>query len=820
MALLLYPHLALLTHLAVLAGDGVASAARAHPGPLALSPAERTSVVGGPGASESVVQDQGLAVARAEMARGRFWYAARLLRAEYPEGPRGRPELILLLAEAEAGWGNWPEVRSLLQAPLAAGEVTDPRAWHLLGRSMEAGGMWLDAEGAYTRVLETPEPDDSALHEDTRTRRALVRARLGWFAAALADVEKSMAADSAFGGWLALEVAGMAAETGAREEVRSLLAMVPDDEVRELGWSLPARAMLVAGDSLGAEVAYWVSIPFLSSSADRAMAWERAGSLRLARGDSVGARGAFHRMLELSSGAEGALASQALLGLGFDSLGVALTAAEALARAGRHREALAAYSAHEALLGGVPHSPRVGLARARAHASLREWQRVLELLREVVELEDASVAAPASALRIQALRATGRRAEAEIAEDVLVARFPHRPEAVEVLFLRAAALQSRGDLQGALRGYRETAELAPPQNLAGEARMRMGQILVSLGREDQAAEVFSEYLRMFPDGRRWDEAAFWAGRTLLSLDRVDEGNEILRRLLVRLPISYYALQSGRLLGQPFDPGIPAHVLPLPFPPLLQAGLANVDRLVSVGLHGRAAWEVGRMVGDFRVEEDPLVRQPGLLRLALELNERGFTREGINLGWELRREGVPWSRDLLSAIYPFPHRDLIVAEAEERGLDPFLMAGLIRQESAFWVEARSGADARGLMQLLPGTGAEVARAAGPRDFRPDEHLYLAEINVHLGTAFFADLRRRFGNSLPILLSAYNAGPTRARRWQEFPEIADLPRFVERIPFAETRAYVKAVLLNEEIYRWLYGAKGTWQVASAGGAVPDS
>ena len=139
---------------------------------------------------------------------------------------------------------------------------------------------------------------------------------------------------------------------------------------------------------------------------------------------------------------------------------------------------------------------------------------------------------------------------------------------------------------------------------------------------------------------------------------------------------------------------------------------------------------------------------------------------------------------------------------EKELDPFLMAGLIRQESAFWHEARSRADARGLMQVLPSTGRELARVQGPQGFEPEEHLYRPEINLHLGMSFFSDLRRRFGADLSVLLSAYNAGPTRARRWQAYPELGDLARFVERIPFAETRGYVKNVLLNREIYAWLY------------------
>jgi soluble lytic murein transglycosylase len=132
-----------------------------------------------------------------------------------------------------------------------------------------------------------------------------------------------------------------------------------------------------------------------------------------------------------------------------------------------------------------------------------------------------------------------------------------------------------------------------------------------------------------------------------------------------------------------------------------------------------------------------------------------------------------------------------------------MAGLIRQESAFWVKARSRADARGLMQVLPSTGRGLARASGPAGFRPDDHLYVAEINIHLGMAFFADMRRRFGEDLPIILSAYNAGPSRTLRWGQYPEAQDLPRFVERIPFTETKGYVKNVLANRAIYTWLYG-----------------
>jgi soluble lytic murein transglycosylase len=104
--------------------------------------------------------------------------------------------------------------------------------------------------------------------------------------------------------------------------------------------------------------------------------------------------------------------------------------------------------------------------------------------------------------------------------------------------------------------------------------------------------------------------------------------------------------------------------------------------------------------------------------------------------------------------------------------------------------------------MPPTGAQLARAHGPEGFT-DDALTKAEVNLHLGAAFFVDMSRRYENDLPLVLSAYNAGPTRATRWRSYPEAADPLRFTERIPFVETRGYVKSVRRNVGLYRVLYG-----------------
>jgi soluble lytic murein transglycosylase len=106
-----------------------------------------------------------------------------------------------------------------------------------------------------------------------------------------------------------------------------------------------------------------------------------------------------------------------------------------------------------------------------------------------------------------------------------------------------------------------------------------------------------------------------------------------------------------------------------------------------------------------------------------------------------------------------------------------------------------------MQVMPPTGAELARAHGPSGFSK-ESLTRPEVNLHLGAAFFAEMSRRYDHELPLVLSAYNAGPTRATRWRKYPEAQDPLRFTERIPFTETRGYVKNVHRNLGLYRALY------------------
>jgi soluble lytic murein transglycosylase len=221
----------------------------------------------------------------------------------------------------------------------------------------------------------------------------------------------------------------------------------------------------------------------------------------------------------------------------------------------------------------------------------------------------------------------------------------------------------------------------------------------------------------------------------------------------------------------------------------------VDLLRDAGLHAEAEAEAARSVE--RAGDDPALLYP----LAEVLNQRGYTVQGIRVGQRLQaREALPSAR-LLRILYPFPYRDMLEAEARERGLDPFLVAALTRQESLFKARIASPVGARGLMQLMPATGESLARAAGIRRWDV-ELLYQPEINVHLGTRFLAEQMRAQGGSLPSVFSAYNAGPHRIAQWRRFPEYRDAELFTERIPYRETRDYVKILTRNIALYRGLY------------------
>jgi soluble lytic murein transglycosylase len=166
-----------------------------------------------------------------------------------------------------------------------------------------------------------------------------------------------------------------------------------------------------------------------------------------------------------------------------------------------------------------------------------------------------------------------------------------------------------------------------------------------------------------------------------------------------------------------------------------------------------------------------------------------------------------TREEWDVFYPLSYWDIIVQESQARNLDPYQVAGLIRQETVFMARARSSARAYGLMQLLVPTGALTARKYGVSRSITEDSLYEPRLNIQLGTAYLRDQIDKFGR-IEYVAAAYNAGPLRAVQWRaSLP--AEMDEWAEAVPFKETRGYVQGVVRNRLQYLRLYDAKGQFR-----------
>ena len=150
-------------------------------------------------------------------------------------------------------------------------------------------------------------------------------------------------------------------------------------------------------------------------------------------------------------------------------------------------------------------------------------------------------------------------------------------------------------------------------------------------------------------------------------------------------------------------------------------------------------------------------------------------------------------------FPTPFKQAVVARAQSIGLDPSYVYGLIRQESRFVMDAKSGVGAAGLMQVMPATAKWTAKKIGLSDFTPAK-INERDTNIAIGTGYLKLVLDSFQGSMPLAAAAYNAGPSRARQWRGASGAPALEAAIwaENIPFNETRDYVKKVLSNATVY----------------------
>src|SRR5215212_9945803 len=176
-----------------------------------------------------------------------------------------------------------------------------------------------------------------------------------------------------------------------------------------------------------------------------------------------------------------------------------------------------------------------------------------------------------------------------------------------------------------------------------------------------------------------------------------------------------------------------------------------------------------------------------------------------------------TREQWDVFYPLAYWDIILQESKARSLDPYQVAGLIRQETIFATGARSGANAYGLMQVLVPTARLTARKYGVNREITVESLYEPRLNIQLGTAYLRDQIDKFGR-IEYVAAAYNAGPLRAVQWKASLPL-EIDEWAEAVPFKETRGYVQGVVRNRLQYLRLYDDKGNFRPEVGSRAVTD-
>ncbi|HZE73622.1 MAG TPA: transglycosylase SLT domain-containing protein [Pyrinomonadaceae bacterium] len=235
-------------------------------------------------------------------------------------------------------------------------------------------------------------------------------------------------------------------------------------------------------------------------------------------------------------------------------------------------------------------------------------------------------------------------------------------------------------------------------------------------------------------------------------------------------------------------------------------IIKADQLSNVGLDDWALKELSAVAGASPDSPRINLAIAGIYR-SQEDNVRALNTLRRSFPDYSQMKPEEMTREQWDVFYPLAYWDIIVQESRARNLDPFQVAGLIRQETVFNSRARSPASAYGLMQVLVPTGRLTAKKYGVDRAITAESLYEPRLNIQLGTAYLRDQIDKFGR-IEYVAAAYNAGPLRVPQWRaSLP--AEIDEWVEAIPFKETRGYVQGVVRNRLQYQRLYDLNGKFR-----------
>lgn len=438
-------------------------------------------------------------------------------------------------------------------------------------------------------------------------------------------------------------------------------------------------------------------------------------------------------------------------------------------------------------------------ARVRALFHSRHYN---ELLGDTTTVKDPAL----QFLRARAAWRVGQNDDFLAGLARIIKDYPDSKEASEALVLRSkfyTSDQPRLDL--AARDLEEAIDNGTLGN-DGENLWALGWTYFLAKRSDDALRTFERYQQRFPDGDYLSNSLFWSGKIYDGLGDRAKRDARWHELEAKYPYGYFSYRARELAGE--APVAPSEIANGNVFPNIDALVAStndprldaVRELAWLELYPEATAEMKRLAAAYPTNlgisfmlADLYVQagQPFSANNVLQRRFRDFVRHGGS--------GVPLR--FWEILFPLQYFDTIKAEAGKRQLDPYLIASIIRQESGFEPSTVSNAGAVGVMQIMPAEAARISTDAGMAA-PTREQLFDPATNIAVGAAEFAQKLARMNGNPILAIAAYNAGEDAVGKWIAQTPVQDVDLFVESIPYAETRLYVKTVSRNRFEYRRIY------------------
>jgi soluble lytic murein transglycosylase len=619
--------------------------------------------------------------------------------------------------------------------------------------------------------------------------------------------------------WQAQASIALGQKEAALEQLQSVLRDFPGSAMSELAVTSLAETALSIGKGEAALTALQAypntsakpALLFLRGQANEAVAAAKEEKRVAAATDFLDVYYRFPLNDEAKAAGQRIPALQSSLGESFPGvpLQTQIARAEAFYLAKRWREASSEFAGLLPKLSGVDHQ----------RADLRIVQCEVELGGKLDQLSVMSVADPElDAERIFSIAQAhrGLKLEPQLLEDVedLAKRYPQSLWTADALFGAGNFYWVNLDRARAAEFYRRSLDISPDGKNAPTAEWRLAWTAY-LERKPEAADMLEAYVRRYPTASYVQDALYWLGRAYDRSGNAEHARSFYLAAANRFPLTYFGEKAAeRLRPEPNGigdgPVTPAELLPWipPAPPLPSLDPTALQATDERQVRARALSEIA-FDSSAELEYRAAYAATHAPKYLIDAGGSAIAAGHYGAGMAAVRLAIPQLEarriadipmDAWRAAFPLPYELNVRSEAARSQVDPMLVAGLIRQESAFESKAISHAGAMGLMQVEPKTALKLAHQLKVRYTRT--RLTDPGYNLQLGSRYLANLLQSFGTP-EAALAAYNAGEDHVVQWTTGQNYLETPEFVESIPFTETREYVQIVIRNAEVYRLVYG-----------------